>query len=65
MNTGTAPRHGGKVIKTLTDIRFIRSPGSPRPTSQEQSPKDLMRETQKQASEAYFQRDHEPARGAT
>ena len=61
MNTGTAPQHGGKVIKTLTNIRFIRSPGGPRPTPQGQSPKDLMRETQKQASEAYVQRDHEPA----
>ena len=61
MNTGTAPRQGGKVIKTLTNIRFIRTPDSPRPAPQEQSPKDLMRETQKQASEAYVHRDHEPA----
>ena len=54
---------GGRVIKTLSNIRFIRSPRTPRQTTADEapSPKDLMRETQKQASEAYVQRDHEPA----
>lgn len=72
MNTGTAFRHGGKVIKTLTNIRFIRSLGGLRlpaapvaaqagPPPQEQSLKSLVRKTQKQASEAYVQRDHEQA----
>jgi hypothetical protein len=62
MNTGTAPLYGGKVIKTLTNIRFIRSPLThPTAAVESPSPKDLtclrtdthrqMRETQKQASE--------------
>ena len=63
MNTASATTQGGKVIKTLTNIRFIRSPRTPRQTVADESPspKDLMRDTQNQASEAYVQRDHEPA----
>ena len=57
----TATPPSGRVIKTLSNIRFIRSFRTPRQTTMSESTKDLIRETQKQASEAYVQRDHEPA----
>ena len=46
-----ANRPSGKVIKTLSNIRFIRSTGTPRPNEKTQD--TLTRETPKQPSEAY------------
>lgn len=53
MNALSAPSSllGGKVIKTLSNIRFIRSTSTSRPDEKTQD--TLTRETPKQPSEAY------------
>ena len=52
--TSSIQRPGGKVIKTLKHIRYIRS-------TPPASPENLIVEPKEQASEAYVQHQHKPA----